>query len=244
MQRFVEDAIVLSTVDYGEADRIVTLFTRGRGRLSAFAAGARKSKRRFAGALEPGTRLRAQLVERRGDTFRLDGADVQAAFHHLRDELALIARALYALELCRELTQDHQPHEALFADLTDYLQALHDKRAGPTSLLKFELDALEHAGFRPSFTPCVLCGGPLSGRCAFDPSHGGVVCDRCFGRVPNALGITPELSLALAGLQDGQRTPLEPVLRAQARRLLNAFVAHHLGRRLKAVEFMETVGTD
>ena len=57
MERFAEEAVVLASVDYGEADRVVTLFTRGRGRLTAFAAGARKSKRRFAGALELGTHL-------------------------------------------------------------------------------------------------------------------------------------------------------------------------------------------
>ena len=71
--QIVDEALVLSTVDYGEADRIVTLFTKDRGRLSAFAAGARTSKRRFAGALEAGTHLRARLVERRGDVYRLDG---------------------------------------------------------------------------------------------------------------------------------------------------------------------------
>ncbi|MBL8952269.1 MAG: DNA repair protein RecO, partial [Myxococcaceae bacterium] len=100
MERFVEESIVLSGVDYGEADRIVTLFTVGRGRLSAFAAGARKSKRRFPGALEPGTHLKARLVERRGDTYRLDAADVVSSFHHLRGDLGRIARSLYALELC------------------------------------------------------------------------------------------------------------------------------------------------
>ena len=59
MDRFSDEALVLSTVDFGEADRIVTLFTRGHGRLSAFAAGARKSKRRFAGALEVDRRKHA-----------------------------------------------------------------------------------------------------------------------------------------------------------------------------------------
>ncbi|MBL9039687.1 MAG: DNA repair protein RecO, partial [Archangium sp.] len=99
MERYADDAIVLSSVDFGEADRIVTLLTRGHGRLSAFAAGARKSKRRFAGALEAGTLLRVQLVETRGDTSRLDAADVQQSFFHLREDLSLIARAMYCLEL-------------------------------------------------------------------------------------------------------------------------------------------------
>lgn len=244
MDRWADDALVLSAVDYGDADRVVTLFTRGRGRLTAFAAGARKSKRRFAGALEPGTHLRCQLVERRGDTVRLDGADIVRSFHHLREDLPRIARLLYCVELCRELTRNHEPHPALFEALRSYLGQLDDRQAGPTSLLKFELDALAHAGFMPRFSPCAICGGPTGDRPRFDPDAGGVACEGCAGRTPRALPVSPEVVAALAVLQAGARTPLSPELRAKGRQLLNAFIAHHLGRRLKTVDFMEQVGAD
>lgn len=244
MERFTDEALVLSSVDYGEADRLVTLLTRAHGRLTAFAAGARKSKRRFAGALEAGTWLKAQLVERRGDTLRLDGVDVLRSFHKLRDELPRIARALYCLELCRELTRDHEPHEALFEALKDYLGLLDDRQAGPTSLLKFELDALQHTGFMPRFSPCALCGGAVGDRPRFDPEHGGVVCDGCAPRVPRGVAVPAGVVDALARLQAGERTPLPPDVRARARALLNVFIAHHLGRKLKSVDFMEQVGTD
>jgi DNA repair protein RecO (recombination protein O) len=242
--RFVDEALVLSCVDYGEADRVVTLFTRGHGRLSAFAAGARKSKRRFAGALEAGTHLKARLVTTRSEVSRLDGVDVLKSFHRLRDELPLIARALYCLELCRELTRDHEPHEALFDALVAYLGLLEAKQAGPTSLLKFELDALLHTGFRPSFAPCALCGGPTGDRPRFDPEHGGAVCFGCSPRVPRGVPARADVVGALARLQAGERTPLPPEVRARARELLNLFIAHHLGRKLKSVDFMEQVGTD
>lgn len=244
MIRVVDEALVLSTVDYGEADRIVTLFTRERGRVSAFAAGARKSKRRFAGALEAGTHLKAHLVERRGDTFRLDGVDVVQSFHHLRDDLPRIARLMYCLELIRELTRDHEPHASLFDTLKDYLRLLDAKQAGPTSLLLFELDALAQAGFMPNFSPCALCSQPTGPRPRFDPEHGGVVCFACAPRVPNGFPVSPELVDALARLQAGERTPMAADLRARARELLNVFIAHHLGRKLKSVEFMEQVGAD
>jgi len=242
--RIVDEALVLSSVDYGEADRIVTLFTRARGRVSAFAAGARKSKRRFAGALEAGTHLKAQLVERRGDTFRLDGVDVVQSFHRLRDDLPRIARLLYCLELVRELTRDHEPHLALFDQLRDYLARLDSKEAGPTSLLLFELDALAKAGFMPSFSPCVLCGQLTGERPRFDPDHGGVVCFACAPRVPRGFPVSPEVVDALARLQAGERTPMAGELRAKARQLLNVFIAHHVGRKLKSVDFMEQVGAD
>jgi DNA repair protein RecO (recombination protein O) len=244
MERFTDEALVLSCVDYGEADRLVTLFTRGHGRLTAFAAGARKSKRRFAGALEAGTWLMARLVERRGDTLRLDGVDVLRSFHKLRDELPRIARALYSLELCRELLRDHEPHEALFEALRDYLGLLDAREAGPTSLLKFELDALQYTGLMPRFAPCALCGGPTGQRPRFDPEHGGVVCDGCAPRLAGGVPVTASLVEALVRLQAGARTPLPAELRAEARALLNTFIAYHLGRKLKSVDFMEQVGTD
>lgn len=244
MERRIDEAIVLGAVDYGEADKLVTLFTRGRGRVTAFAAGARKSKRRFQGALEPGTHLVAKLVERRGDTQRLDGADIRSSFFHLREQLPTIARALYCLELCRELVRDHEPHEALFQALLGYLGLLDQGKAGPTSLIQFELDALAEAGFQPRFDSCVLCGGPTGERPRFDPSHGGVVCEKCVLRATGARAVSPELVSAFVALQGGARQPWPPELRARGRDVLNDFIAHQLGRRLKSVNFMEQVGTD
>ncbi len=244
MERYTDDALVLSTVDYGESDRLVTMLTREHGKLTAFAAGARKSKRRFAGALEPFMRLRVHLVETRGSTVRLDAADIEAGYYGAREDLSLIARALYAVELCRELTRDHEPHPELFTLLEEYLARLDAKEAGPTSLLAFELFALAHAGLMPRFDACALCGGSPGERPRFDQAHGGAVCEPCGGRAREAVAIPPALLTGLRALQEGQRTPLPPELRARARGILNVFIAHHLGRRLKSVDFMAQVGLD
>jgi DNA repair protein RecO (recombination protein O) len=244
MERFSEQALVLSTLDYGEADRMVTLFTRGRGKLTAFAAGARKSKRRFAGALEPFTLVRAQLCERRGETYRLDGVDIEAGFYRVREDLPRIARALYCVELCRELTRDREPHPQLFLLLLEYLELLDRKQAGPTSLIAFELDALAQAGLMPRFAPCAICAQPTGERPRFDPEHGGVTCDGCSPRVHFGVAVSPRVVEALGMLQAGARTPLPADIRTRARELLNLFIAHHIGRKLNSVEFMSQVGLD
>ncbi len=244
MERYDDEALVLSTLDYGESDRLVTLLTREHGKLTAFAAGARKSKRRFAGALEPFMRLNVQIVETRGSTVRLDSADILAGYYTARQDLALIARALYSVELCRELTREHEPHLELFELLAQYLGRLDAKEAGPTSLLAFELSALAHAGLMPRFDACALCGGPLGEQPRFDQAHGGAVCEPCSGRAREAVAVPLELLAGLRALQEGQRTPLPPELRARARGLLNVFISHHLGRRLKSVDFMAQVGLD
>ncbi len=244
MDRFEDQALVLSTLDYGDADRLTTLFTERHGKLTAFAGGARKSKRRFAGALQPFTLIRARLVERRGETFRLDAADIQQGFYTVREELPLIARALYCLELCRELVRDREPHPELFALLLEYLQSLDRRAAGPSSLLAFELKALAHAGLMPRFDRCALCGGPTGEAPRFDPEHGGAICAKCCQRARYAVQVPGALVRSLGGLQAGDRRPLPAAVRQRARELLNLFISHHLGRQLRSVDFMTQVGLD
>jgi DNA repair protein RecO (recombination protein O) len=244
MDRFIDRAFVLATLDYGDSDRLVTLLTREHGKVTAFASGARKSKRRFAGALEPTTLLRAQLVERSSDTVRIDGADIERHFHRIRDDLPRIARALYCLELCRELLKDREPHPQLFDLLQRYLEMLDEGAAGPTSLLAFELSALQYAGFQPSFGSCAICGGAPDSAPSFDPQHGGVVCPRCRGRAEGALGISVELASGLAALQRGVRQPLPEPVRREARTVLNHFIDCQIGRKLKSVEFMRQLYLD
>jgi DNA repair protein RecO (recombination protein O) len=243
VDRWEDEALVLSTLDYGDADRLVTLLTRNRGKLTAFAAGARKSRRRFAGALEPGTLLRARLVERQGTTFRLDAVDVLRSFARIREELPRIARALYALELCRELLRDAEPAPELFTLAVDWLDLLEAGEAGPTSVLSFELRALALAGLMPRFEACALCGGPPAPDPTFDAVQGGAVCGRC---APRAHGerVHPELLRGLAAIQAGERTPLPAVRRAEAREILARFIEAHLGRRLRSVDFLRSVGVD
>ena len=243
LERSVEEALILGAVDYGDADRIVTLFTRERGRLSAFAAGARKSKRRFAGALEPCTHLKAQLVQRRGDTWRLDGVDVLATFHRLRDDLPRIGRALYAAELSKELIRDEHPHPELFDAMLEFLKAL-EVSADPASHLRFTLDALSFAGFRPIFDRCGRCGGATGARPRFDPDSGGAVCESCARQLPYAVPVSAEVVSLLAALQRAEPHSNDARLRGAASSLLDGFLSHHLGRRLKSMDFLRQLGID
>jgi DNA repair protein RecO (recombination protein O) len=243
VERSVEEALVLGTVDYGDADRVVTLFTRERGRLSAFAAGARKSKKRFAGALEPCTHLKAQLVQRHGDTWRLDGVDVLATFHRLREDLPRIARALYGAELCRELIRDEHPHPELFDGFLDYLKH-READADAAEHLRFTLDALSFAGFRPIFVRCGRCGGPTGQSPRFDSDSGGAVCEGCARLLPHAAPVTAEVVALLAALQSRQPHDESAALRAAATALIGGFLAHHLGRKLKSMGFLTQLGLD
>ncbi len=242
--------VVLRTVDYGEADRVVALLTRERGKVSAFARGARASRRRFGGALEPFTLLRVEARERRGaDLLALDSAAVERGFGGIRTDLARIACAGYACDLARELVRESEPHPELFALLVDYLGHLDAAAARPSGLRAFELGALAAAGLRPRLDACVRCGGapPPSGRARFHPDAGGVLCDRCGAGVAAAV---PQLGPdALAWLNQLQRGGLAAAAEppagrapAEAREALSCFIEHHLGRRLASRRFLDEVG--
>jgi DNA repair protein RecO (recombination protein O) len=242
-------AVVLRTVDYGEADRVVTLLTEERGKLSAFARGARSSKRRFGGALEPFTILDAELKERSGsDLWTLDSVVVRRAFGAIRQDLARIACAGYACELARELVRENETQPDLYAVLVEYLAMLDARPADPTGLRAFELRSLRAAGVVPRLDACVRCAGPLpaGARLRFDPGEGGVLCGTCGPAHARAPIITAETAAALTrllagALDDAGGVPLPQAAAMEARDALAAYIEHHLGRRLHARKFLDEI---
>ncbi len=250
--RFKLSALILRTVDYGEADRVVTLLSRERGKLVAFARGARASKRRFGGGLEPFTLVSAELAARGGGDAmaRLDSVSVDRSFHHIRGDLARIGCAAYAAELSGALVRDHEPHPALFDLLVEYLDRLDAAPARPAGLRVFELGALEAAGFQPRLDGCARCGAAAGaeGRgAAFSPADGGLLCGRC---AEGAVGTTRLSAEALAALRrfqaDGFGAAEEEMSSATGRELreaLGRFVEQLLGHRLQARRFLDEVAS-
>jgi DNA repair protein RecO (recombination protein O) len=243
-------AIVLRTVDYGEADRVVTLFSRERGKVSAFARGARASRRRFGGALEPFTLVRAEAKERRGtDLLALDSVAVERGFGGIRGDLARIACASYACDLARELVREGEPHDDLFALLAAYLALLDVAPARPSALRALELGALAAVGLMPRLDACARCGSALDSDVVlpFDPAHGGTLCTRCAPCAPAAPRLSPASRAALTRLQAGGLAEAEahPFARAEAveaRDALSRFLEHELGGRLASRKFLDEVG--
>jgi DNA repair protein RecO (recombination protein O) len=243
--------IVLRAVDTGESDRVVTLLTRERGKVAAYARGARASRRRFGGSLEPFTLVAAEVRERPGsDLLGLEQVSPLDAFGGIRGDLARIACASYAVELARELVRDHEPHEDLFELLTAYLGTLAAGPARPAALRALELGALRAAGLAPRLDACARCGGALAPDrpAPFDPGQGGTLCRACApAAAPGCPSISCATAAALERLADGglaaaAAEPLSPPAGREARDALSAFVEHHLGKRLRSRRFLEEVG--
>jgi DNA repair protein RecO (recombination protein O) len=234
-------AFLLKSVDYGESDRILTFFTERLGNVTAMARGARRSRKRFGGTLEPFALLRLHLTARpHTDLAFLELAEVQAPHLAIAHELVRMGEAATALELCRELQPPHEPAQRLFAILAAYLGELDQRGASTERLIAFELFVLEHAGIGPRLSECGVCGKPVPpGKAArFDPARGGVVC-RADGGGPLLLsGRSREV---LAGLQRGAGGRFSPGEAQGAADAIRALTEWHLGRALKGASFLRQV---
>jgi len=240
-------AIVLRAVDYGEADRVVTLLTRERGKLAAFARGAKRSRKRFGGALEPFTLLSAELKERRGaELWTLESVQPERAFGEIRGDLARIACAAHACEVARALVRDAEPHPELFDLLAAYLARLDAAPADPATLRAVQLGILRAAGLAPRLDACARCGGPLpeGGRLRLDPAEGGLVCGACGPVDPRAPMLSAAAVTELARIEN-EGLDAAPIARgpgAEIRDALEAFIEHHAGHRLASRKFLDEVG--
>jgi DNA repair protein RecO (recombination protein O) len=264
MQRVKLTGVVVRAVNYGESDRIVSLLTEERGKLSAFARGARASRRRFGGALEPFTLVAVEARERRGsDLLDLESASVVRGFGGIRDDLAAIACAGYACELARELVRDAEPHAELLAVLLRYLTTLDGAPARPDALRAFELAALQATGLMPRLHGCARCGAPLPSLAAeggaqegldggsgpargilFVPGEGGVVCSGCAPAASPSSTLSLGAVAAMGRLQRlgaSAEAGIPAGLGAEIRDALSSFIEHHLGRRLASRKFLDEI---
>lgn len=229
--------MVVRSIRYGEADRILHLYTPKRGRLGAIAKGVRRARSRFGGRLEPFSRANLVLHEGRSDLLTVTAADTVNPHARLRTDARTLDTAARACDAVARLFGDAEPHPAVYNLLCHEL-ALLDARAGDHAFaghanqLAFRLKLLLAAGFAPQLSACASCGERehLSG---FSGSAGGVVCPGCeAGSFPLGAETHAFMVGALgSGLADVPAAD-ERTLR-QAERAIGDTVEHHAGVRLR-----------
>lgn len=143
------NAIVLSTLNYGDSDRIVSLFTLEHGRLRGFAKGARASRKRFGGMLETGNRLELLLTLKDDGLCRIDRVEQSNCHPGLREQLESLALALYACELVETLTPEGHPLPRLYRLMSSLLEQLSRRTATMAYRRFFEINLLNILGYRP-----------------------------------------------------------------------------------------------
>lgn len=241
------EAIVCGGVNYADADRIVYLLTL-RGRVDAFAPGARKSQRRFGGCLEPFTTIEAELSSsRRGRR----GLPTLASAHAVVPRLALrralesIALASYLAELSIHTAVGEEPSDDVFALLTAALDALCTQPASRSARVAFELQLASALGYQPELARCVVCFEEPA-RSYLDFMQGGLLCSAHRGAGPEIGPRTLEWARAVLGHPGGGPPPGfdDHWAETAATKLIGAtavFFRVLLGRPLKALAMLDTL---
>ncbi len=231
------EAVVLRSIRYGEADRILHLYSRTRGRIGAIAKGARKPRSRFGGRLEPFFRLDLVLHEGRGELLTVTSAATVEGYPRLRDSGPALGAGARACDAVLRLLDSAEPNPPAYNLLCRYLGLLDDpaaeRAAEPVTAIAFRLKLALAAGFAPELASCAQCGEAehLSG---FSGSAGGVVCAAC------EAGSFPLSEEAHRFMVEAIGSPLaeapaaEPRALAQAERAVGETLEHHAHVQLRA----------
>jgi DNA repair protein RecO (recombination protein O) len=229
------EAVVLRSMRYGEADRILHLYSADLGRVGAIAKGIRKSRSRFGGRLEPCARVALVLHRGRSDLMTVTGADTVASHARLRDHGKALDSAVRACDAVNRLFGDGEPHPPAYHLLCNELALLDRAPAQATwgNQLAFRLKLLVAAGLAPQLGSCASCG-EAEELVGFSGAAGGVVCGACeagafpLGEEAHAF-MTGALGAPLADAPDA-----DPRALRQAERAITETAEHHAGVHLRA----------
>ena len=239
------EAVVLRSIRFGEADRVLHLYTLARGRVGAIAKGARKTRSRFGGRLEPLSHVELLLHQGSGELATVTGADLVRPHSAVRDDPYRLGVGLVGAEAMLRLFHEQEASDRAFQALTRFLDQLDE---APTRApdqpqldplgLSFQLKLLWLAGYLPHLGSCAECGGggPFAG---YSPQAGGVVCQSC----ARAGGVIPLSAAAISGMETLVHSPMSEaetagLTRQSAREVLGVVTAsyeYHGGFRLRTL---------
>ena len=184
MAGLITDALVLRHSDYGDYDRMVTLFSPEYGRIDAIARGCRRPKSPLVNAVEPFTSGEFQLYYRR-DRYSIDQCQIKESFYELRTDYDRLVHGMYWLKLLDAAVMAEAPAPDLFLITLRALAHLNYSDLPPALLtMAFEMHFMAQLGFAPRMNQCVQCGRSIDGDARFDARLGGAVCLNCSSMAP------------------------------------------------------------
>lgn len=244
MRTYSATAIVLRRIDLGDKDRIITVYSKEHGKLSAVAKGARRPGSKLAGTCEPLTYAR-MFLSRGRELDVLSQSDIRESFPTLRGSMIAIAHGIYLIELTNSFVDERQPNPDLFDTLLSSLYVLESGADPEIAARHFELQLLRVLGYEPQFEACMRCGREIGReRIAFSPSLGGIVCKNC-GSAPNdAIWVPGAAASYVRALLHAEPHKLNdmkipPAARRDLAKMLKWHIRYRLERELKSTEFIE-----
>ena len=237
------DAVVLRSIRFGEADRVLHLYTLDRGRVGAVAKGVRRTKSRFGARLEPLSHVETILHQGKGELQTVTSVDLVRSHRAAREDPYRLGVGLVGLEAMLRLFSEQEANARAFSALARFLDVLDEAPSRASTrpaldplALAFQLKLLWLSGYLPHLSSCAECGseGPFVG---YSPRAGGAVCRDC---------ASESLALSAAGLAtvDGLlRRPLDEAAQAvrsergarEALGVVTSSYEYHGGFRLRTL---------
>jgi DNA repair protein RecO (recombination protein O) len=233
----------------GEADLLVTLYTRERGKLRAVAKGARRSDSKLVGHLEPLTRVRLSLATGRNLDY-VTQAQVIGNFTPLKNDLTGISKGFYLAELVDGFGSEASPNPPLYQLAVETLQSIAQMPDSDLPLRFFELHLLHVSGLMPELYRCVECRQALApGHHRFSPNLGGVLCPDCHPATGHLRPLSLQ-ALKVLRLLDRSRATEIPALRMsnalvqELKTLLAITIEYWLDKQIQSNTFLEQLHSE
>lgn len=241
------EGVILHQFDLGEADRILTIYTRNRGKVRAVAKGVRRTRSSLAGSTQLFTYADLMIYQGK-ELDNISQVQMKESFSKLREDLFRMAYGSYILELVRELTVEEDPNEGMFVLLIHTLRLLTEVEDLELVVRIFEVRAMTLMGFQPVLEYCLQCTAPLpAGKVAFHPGSGGLLCGECSttasGKVVQISRGTIEFMKRFLDAPYRQllKMKLPEYARKELELAMEPFILYHLDHHLKSLDFLKSI---
>ena len=242
------EGIVLKSMEYEEADKIVTIYTKDYGKITAIAKGVRKTKSKFGSSLEILTHSIFLFYKGRNIDI-VSQAEILESFFSTSKEVIKFAFAANCVEVVNRLTEEREINIGLFNLLKEVLHYLRESNDPKLLTLSFKWQTMSILGYRPSLNNCCRCNKSVEDRkeMYFNIKEGGLVCHNCivkdkegcikvsiyFNKLVRKILITPLSTISNATIPDKKMKELE--------KITDLYIAYHSEKSFKTDRFLKTL---
>lgn len=235
--------IVVSEMPIGENDKRLVMITKDKGKITAFARGARKTNSMLLAGSQLFSYGEYVLYKGKSSSYNMKQVQLIETFHSLRSDIDILAYSLYVLEFCEYITQENVPNNRLMKLMLKTLQVLVKGVMDYDLTMRiFELKAMSYIGYTPYVSGCVNCG-KVEDNDYFSTNLGGVVCKSCSAGEKSLVDIN---SSTIYTMQYILATPIDKLysfkvnttIIKELKAIMARFIAYHLNHKFKALDFL------
>jgi DNA repair protein RecO (recombination protein O) len=242
------EGIVLKSMEYEEADKIVTIYTKDYGKITAIAKGVRKTKSKFGSSLEILTHSNFLIYKGRNIDI-VSQTEILESFFSTSKEVIKFAFAVNCVEVVNRLTEEREINIGLFNLLKEVLHYLKESNDPKLLTLSFKWQTISILGYRPSLDHCCRCNKSIEDQkeMYFSIKEGGLVCNNCiakdkegcvkvslyFNKLVRKILITPLSTISNATIPDKKMKELE--------KITDLYIAYHSEKSFKTDRFLKTL---